>query len=147
MVTRTEIVAEARRWIGTPYQHQAHTKAAGCDCAGLVAGVAVAIGVVNIDWWNNEGLTYAGYGRQPANGLLERICDGFMSRVDSMQPGDVVGIRWGRETQHLAIVVPYQHGGFAMIHALESNGCVIEHRINDVWMKRITSIWQMPGVE
>ncbi len=35
----TDIIAIARGWIGTPYQHQASTKGAGCDCLGLLRGV------------------------------------------------------------------------------------------------------------
>lgn len=37
--TRTDILAVARDWLGTPYVHQASTKGAGCDCLGLVRGV------------------------------------------------------------------------------------------------------------
>src|SRR4051794_7283435 len=36
---RAEIVAAARRWIGTPYAHQASCLGAGCDCLGLIRGV------------------------------------------------------------------------------------------------------------
>lgn len=32
-------VAEARRWIGTPYLHQASCLGAGADCLGLVRGI------------------------------------------------------------------------------------------------------------
>ena len=39
MIARSAILAEARDWIGTPYQHQASAKGAGCDCLGLVRGV------------------------------------------------------------------------------------------------------------
>jgi NlpC/P60 family putative phage cell wall peptidase len=39
MIARQAILAEARAWIGTPYQHQASAKGAGCDCLGLVRGV------------------------------------------------------------------------------------------------------------
>lgn len=35
-VSATEI---ARKWIGTPYQHQASLKGVGCDCVGLIRGV------------------------------------------------------------------------------------------------------------
>lgn len=38
-MTRDEIVAAARGWIGTPYQHQASLKGVGADCLGLVRGV------------------------------------------------------------------------------------------------------------
>ena len=147
MATRLQIVDEARQWLGTPYVHQGHTKGLACDCAGLVAGVAVSLGIVPDTWWQNEGASYSGYGRQPANGMLERICDGFMERVDSLEIGNVVGLRWSKETQHLGIIAPYCFGGLSLVHALESSGKVIEHRLADVWLKRITHIWQMPGIE
>lgn len=35
----TEIVTEARRWLGTPYCHQASARGAGTDCLGLVRGI------------------------------------------------------------------------------------------------------------
>jgi NlpC/P60 family putative phage cell wall peptidase len=36
---RPDIVAIARRWLGTPYHHQASLEGAGCDCLGLVRGI------------------------------------------------------------------------------------------------------------
>lgn len=33
------VVAEARRWLGTPYRHQASVRGEGADCLGLVRGV------------------------------------------------------------------------------------------------------------
>ena len=33
------VVAAARRWIGTPYVHQASARGAGADCLGLIRGV------------------------------------------------------------------------------------------------------------
>ncbi|MFT4089282.1 MAG: NlpC/P60 family protein [Asticcacaulis sp.] len=36
---RAALVAEARSWIGTPYQHRMSLKNTGCDCLGLVRGV------------------------------------------------------------------------------------------------------------
>lgn len=35
----TPVVIAARRWIGTPYVHQAALRGAGADCLGLVRGV------------------------------------------------------------------------------------------------------------
>ena len=32
-------LVEARRWLGTPYRHQASRMGVGCDCLGLVRGV------------------------------------------------------------------------------------------------------------
>ena len=38
MTQAEQVVAEARRWIGTPYLHQAATFGAGADCLGLLRG-------------------------------------------------------------------------------------------------------------
>ncbi|MEM7330322.1 MAG: NlpC/P60 family protein [Pseudomonadota bacterium] len=38
-MTRHEIVAATRTWIGTPYRHQASRKGVGADCLGLLRGV------------------------------------------------------------------------------------------------------------
>lgn len=143
------VAAEARRWLGTRYGHQNHSKGVSCDCAGLVAGVAVELRLVPADWWQKQGKTYAGYSRQPSNGMLERICDGFMTRVplEEIAVGDVVGIRWSTETQHLAIVGNYPLGGLSIIHSYERAGRVVEHRLSDLWRKNISHVWRMPGVE
>jgi hypothetical protein len=42
-MTRAEILAEARSWIGTPWLHQASCKGVGADCIGFGAGVAAAL--------------------------------------------------------------------------------------------------------
>ena len=51
MTTRLEVAAEARRWLATPFAHQGRTRGLGCDCGGLVGGVAVALGIVPPTWW------------------------------------------------------------------------------------------------
>ena len=39
MPGRDAIVVAARRYVGTPYHHQAALAGAGCDCLGLIRGV------------------------------------------------------------------------------------------------------------
>lgn len=148
MIARVAIVDEARRWVGTPYQHQQHSRGIATDCAGLVAGVAVALGVVPPDWWDTTFTQYAGYGRQPSSGMLERICGDLMTEVpiDRAEPGDVLAFRFRRETMHLGFLVPYAHGGLSILHALSSAGQVVEHSLDNRWRSRITHAWQMPGV-
>lgn len=38
-VSRADVVAEARRWIGTPFYHQQSLLGHGTDCVGLVRGI------------------------------------------------------------------------------------------------------------
>ena len=38
------VAAEAREWVGTPFKWGQSVKGEGCDCKGLIAGVARELG-------------------------------------------------------------------------------------------------------
>lgn len=146
MTSRTAVVAEARRWLGVPFQHQGRTRA-GVDCGGLVGAVAVQLGIAAPDWWAREfDPLHAGYGRQPAHGTLQAICQRWMAPVAQPQPGDVLLMRFEAEPQHLAIAADYRHGGLSVVHALASIGRVAEHRLSPTWQARIVAAYGLPGV-
>lgn len=46
MVTRAEVVSEARSWIDTPYHKNGRVKGAGCDCATLLFCIYVICGLI-----------------------------------------------------------------------------------------------------
>jgi NlpC/P60 family putative phage cell wall peptidase len=142
MVTRAEIVAEARAWIGTPFHAQGHVKGIGCDCAGLIRGVAMAKSLVD----PNE--MTAPYSQQPFHYQMSALCAKFMTpiAIKDAQPGDVLEIQFLQEPQHLAILAPYPGGGMSIIHALTLKKKVVEHRLDSRWQKRCKAAYQMPGV-
>ncbi len=149
MTTRADVVAEARRWLATPYAHQAHRRGVGCDCGGLIGGVAVALGIVAADWWETAFAAHAGYSRQPHGNSLIDVLDAFMARIEpaEVQAGDVIALRFSRHPQHVAIVVPYAGGGLGMVHALNAGTrAVVEHRLDDKWQRRVTHAYALPGV-
>lgn len=149
MTTRAEIVAEARQWRETPFQHQGRTRGVACDCGGLVGGVAVALGILPATWWADVfDPLHGGYSRTPAHGTLQGICELFMVQIDAetIQPGDVVLMRFKVEPQHLGIVADYVHGGLSLIHALSTAGKVTEHRFAPEWRSRIVAAYSFPGV-
>jgi NlpC/P60 family putative phage cell wall peptidase len=103
-LARAAIVAEARRWIGTPYLHQASLIGVGCDCLGLVRGVWRALigpepeeaGPYARDWAEASGveaLALAGARHFTPVTLAD------------FQAGDVLLFRWraGVPARHLAI--------------------------------------------
>lgn len=142
---RAAIVAEARRWIGTPYVHQARERGVGTDCAGLVIGVAMALGIIDADWpRRNAHLGIGDHARQPSGGALQALCERFMFRVTHARDGDVLLLRFRREPQHMGICV-----GDGMVHALHGFGVrkVVEHRLGETWLRRIVAVYRMPGVE
>jgi hypothetical protein len=50
-------------------------------------------------------------------------------------------MRFGNEPQHLAVFE-----GDNVIHAYESIGRVVEHRLDDKWRKRIVRVYRFKGM-
>ena len=97
------IAAEAERWIDTPFHWQGQVRGVGCDCKGLVAGVARACGRAEGNTLEAMAGDYAT--RVPIDKLrlgLERHFD----RVSERQPGDILLVRMAGDPQHLAIAAP-----------------------------------------
>ena len=142
MLTRTQIVAEARGWIGTPYQHQASLKGVGCDCLGLVRGVWR--GVVGQeperappyapDW--AEALRAETLAQAAARHLVPVALDEFSE-------GDVLLFRWRRHlpAKHAAIVASPS----TMLHA-HDGAAVTEVAIAPWWRRRLAFAFRFPGV-
>jgi cell wall-associated NlpC family hydrolase len=140
MSTRAAVVAEARAWLGTPWVHQQRSKGVAVDCAGLVIGVARALGLVP------ECFDIGGYVRVPDGTLIER-CDQAMTRIDkaAMQPGDVLVVATDKEPAHMGILGTYRHGGMSLIHASNGRG-VIEHRLMFARNLRFKAAYVLPGL-
>lgn len=145
-ITRAAVVAEARAWLGTPWQHQARARGVGVDCAGLVIGVARALGLVAAD------MDVSHYARMPDGRSLLYHCDEWMRRVARTlaQPGDVLVMRFDEHPQHLAIAADYAHGGLAIVHALDSRdrkrARVVEHRLSPALRAKVVAAYVLPGV-
>jgi len=137
MTTRGEVIIEARRWLGTPFMHQARVQGVGVDCAGLIVCVARACGLLDVD--------YQGYGRVPHEGMLRAICDQHLTPIAAPDPACVLLMGFlpgpGNE-QHLAILTDAD----TIIHAYESAGSCVEHRYSSAWRARTNAIYRMPGV-
>lgn len=145
--TRAAVVAEARSWIGTPWQHQARAKGVGVDCAGLVIGVSRALGLVT------AGMDVNHYARMPDGRSLLAHCDEWMRRVALAlaRPGDVLVMRFDEHPQHIAIAADYAHGGLSIVHALDSRdrkrARVVEHRLSAGLRAKIVAAYALPGVD
>jgi cell wall-associated NlpC family hydrolase len=102
-LTRGELVAkEAMEWIGTPFHWQAAQKGVGCDCKGLVWGVARELGFPEAETFY---ATVADYGRNVPSDLLREGMAAVFAKVDSVRAGDVLLLRVRGKAQHLAIAL------------------------------------------
>jgi cell wall-associated NlpC family hydrolase len=140
-VTRAQIVAEARTWIGTKYMHQQRMKGVGVDCLGLPIGVARELGIVARDFDVN------GYSRQPDGTLEAKLAEALeLIPPSALVPGDMALVATHGQANHFAIVGDYRHGGLSLIHAVPPRG-VVEHRLDPTWQKRIVATYRPQGVE
>lgn len=133
----------ARRWIGTPYLHQASVKGAGTDCLGLLRGVwreihgdePAQIPPYSQDWSEAAG-------RED----LMMAADKWLIRKDILNgtPGDVLlfRMRAGAVAKHLGIAG--RIGAEAtFIHAY-SGHCVLESALTEPWRRKIVARYSFP---
>jgi len=121
---RTDIVAAARGWIGTPYHNCADIKGVGVDCGMLLVRVFVDLGLCepfdprpySPDWHLHRGEErYLGL-------LLARS-----HRTERPEAGDMMLFRYGRCYSHGGIVT--NPAPLTIVHAFHPAGRVIEEAV------------------
>lgn len=134
-----EVVAEARRWIGTPFHHQASVLGVGVDCYGLIRGVAGALGLCP-DHHLVKNYSRIPDGRMTA--LLER--DLLQVPLAARRPGDVLNFWWVDQPQHLGILSDRN----TVIHAYgnDGHGHVVETSLAGWHVRRLRRVYRFPGV-
>lgn len=143
-MTRTELIlAEARSWIGTPYQHQASIKGAGTDCLGLLRGVWRAVLGAEPEPVPPYTEDWAEPSRQE---VLLTAAERWLIRksLGRDEPGDVLLFRMrdGSIAKHLGI---QSATGLvaSFIHAYSGHG-VIESPLSQPWHRRIVARFAFP---
>lgn len=142
-MTRMDVVAEARAWLGTPYRHQASLKGVGTDCLGLVRGVwrgvigaePEAAPAYTPDWAEALGQETL---LEAARRHLAEVA------IGEAREGDVLLFRMGLGTpaKHAAIV----SGPGRIIHAYWGRA-VCETRLVPWWQRRIAAAFAFPAVD
>lgn len=115
---RTNIVDEARTWLGTPYHHQAAVKQQGVDCAQILVEVYHAVGLAerpDIGYYPSDWMLHRSEERYL--GWLDQYCRRI--ELAEVGPGDIVMFKFGRCFAHSGIVVHYP----LIIHAQRQDNC------------------------
>jgi NlpC/P60 family putative phage cell wall peptidase len=140
--SRVSIVAEARSWLGTPYQHQASIKGAGCDCLGLVRGVWRA-------FYGGEPERAPPYTPDWAETLgaetlyLAARRNLVAIEIGAARAGDVLLFRMHADApmKHAAILSAPDR----IVHAYWGRA-VVESRLSPWWRGRAAAAFSFPGV-
>jgi NlpC/P60 family putative phage cell wall peptidase len=152
MPNAEDVVAEARRWIGTPYHHQASVFQVGSDCLGLVRGVYAGL-------YGSEPETPPPYSKEWGEYDAEELMLNAATRhltcklqapgketlslmERTWMAGDVLFFRAriGAVAKHCGI----SSGNGLMIHAYSGVG-VVETDIG-VWSARLAGVFSFPGI-
>ncbi|MEE4186849.1 MAG: peptidase [Roseobacter sp.] len=137
------VVAEARRWIGTPYVHQSSAYGAGTDCLGLLRGIwrtlygtePEPVPAYTLDWSEPQG--------------EERLWAAALRHLtpkalDDESLGDVLlfRMRQGAVAKHLGIAS--EVGTQArFVHAYSKYG-VLESALSQPWRRRVVARFEFP---
>lgn len=137
---RAAIVRAARRWIGTPYLHQASARGVGCDCLGLVRGIwREVIGP------EPEGLPpyTRDWGEISAREHVLELAARHLPWIEAQYalPGDLLVFRWHRRTiaKHMGVLATSDR----FIHASEPCG-VTEVVLAEPWRSRVAAHFRFP---
>ncbi|MEO8651754.1 MAG: NlpC/P60 family protein [Hyphomicrobiaceae bacterium] len=140
--SRNDIVAEARRWLGTPYHHQASLCGVGVDCLGLVRGVwralhgadAENVPAYSRDWAESTGAETM---LAAARRHLREIDRTAATR------GDIVIFRY--RSRAVAKHVGILSDPARMIHAIEG-AAVSEVPLGSWWRRHMAATFSFPGI-
>lgn len=112
------VAAEAETWLGTPFRWQASVRGRGCDCKGLIAGVARQCGrpeAVSVEALAGD------YGFRVDPLRLRRGLARLFDRAQGEpEPGDVLLLKVHGTAQHLAIHAPQPGRPMRAIQALHT---------------------------
>lgn len=134
----SDLVMEARSWIGTPYVHQSAVKGAGCDCLGLIRGIwrtrsptePEAIPAYSADWAEPQGQEVLW---QAALRHLRDVSNRAMAPEDIL----LFRMRDGSVAKHLGLLARTGDAP-SFIHAYAGHG-VVESPLSAPWARRIVA--------
>ena len=147
MATRTQVIAEARSWMGTRFHHQARVKGVGVDCINLVIAVATELQLIAPDFVWESYPEYQGYGLSPNEPLLLAGCERFLVRISlkEVRPADILILKFATEAQHFALVT--QTEPTYIIHAYAQVRRVTEHGFDALWQSRLVACYRFKNLE
>jgi len=141
MTTREDIVAEARRWLGTPFRHQGRVLGEAVDCGGIIVCLARRFGL-------DQGyLDPPGYPPQPHTDFMERLLDSYADPVPvkSRRPADIITFAFGRNIHHLGILTEENR----ILHAWNRGpgSTVVETRLSGPFVEAMRRVYKFRGLD
>jgi NlpC/P60 family putative phage cell wall peptidase len=130
-----QVVAAARKWLGTPYRHQASLKHVGCDCLGLLRGVWREVLGPEPE---TAGPYAPGWAEATGDERLLSAAIRHMAPSGEVSAGVVLIFRWrdGSPAKHIGIATSPD----TFIHA-QDGACVCEVALSPWWRRHLAGIF------
>lgn len=144
MVTREQIVTEAREWLGTPWRHQRRSKGVAADCAGLVVGVGMRCGAFKEGQIENSNMNqYRAYSHIIDTKQMLKALKDLMVESDDLIIGNVCFLQIDGIPQHLGIISRTSPNLY-IIHGYFKIRRVVENKIDNT--SHIRGVWRYPMI-
>jgi NlpC/P60 family putative phage cell wall peptidase len=134
---RVAVVAEALRWLGTPYHHQARLHGVGVDCVHLLCAAFEAAGISGPIDPGHYARDWHMHRSQELYALSERG-----QEVEQPQPGDVALFKFGRTYSHGGVMVNTDQ----VVHAYMGSGVILTRLTEAPLATRLVRFWTMKGL-
>jgi cell wall-associated NlpC family hydrolase len=136
---RSDVVEEARSWIGTRWRHQGRNEH-GIDCAGLIIVVASKFGLQDTNPVNYPR-------RTSGDEFVNYFLKAGMVKVDfaDRQPGDVILVQDKGLPCHCGFLST-KRGVDHYIHGYAIRKQVVEEPL-EAWLPKITHVLRFPGID
>lgn len=139
------IINKAREYLGIPFLHQGRNQKTGVDCIGFVMCVLAELNIkINgKDVFEHDEF---GYERIPTSFRLKEKFDEVLTQTDEISAdnvGNIFLMNFGKFPQHTGFIAE-KNSVPTIIHCYQQVGKVVEHRLNDVWRKRLVGVYTYP---
>ena len=131
MITREQVVLEARTWLGTPFHHQGRLKNVGVDCIGIIICVANDLKL--------SDFKTTSYTRQPNGDMLRALLAQELIEIpiEEIQPADIALFRFENEPQHVGFITD-----IGLLHSYMQVKKCIETSLDEIWKSRMVSAFK-----
>lgn len=138
---RKRIIQEAKTWVGTPFHLHGRLKNIGCDCVGLLIGVAKELNLLSRQ---NQGLPHfdtLDYHPRESSKLLEQMLKLHLCEKTNLQIADVVMLQYDSIPGHIGVVSQNSEGLLSIVHANMRFKKVVEHTLDESLRSKIVGIF------
>lgn len=132
----------AKRWLGTPFHLQGRIKHVGCDCLGLLMGLAKELNLKTKDGTYLADCDRKNYHIIHDGKILEEELDKLLIQNDQVEEGNLLLLEYDNNPQHLGVVTQY-NAHKAIIHAHIKHRKVVEHILDCETSKRIKKSYKL----